>query len=37
LRQAVKLLSEFNQEGALDAVPFGSVWNMINAVAKSAG
>jgi uncharacterized membrane protein YqiK len=37
LRQAVKLLSEFNQEGALDTVPFDSVWNMINAVAKSAG
>ena len=37
LRQAVKVLSEFNQEGALDNVPFDSVWNMINAVAKSAG
>jgi uncharacterized membrane protein YqiK len=37
LRQAVKLLSEFNQEGALNTVPFDSVWNMINAVAKSAG
>jgi uncharacterized membrane protein YqiK len=36
LRQAVKLLSEFNQEGALNTVPFDSVWNMINAVAKSA-
>ena len=36
LRQALKLLSEFNQEGALDNVPFESVWNMINAVAKSA-
>jgi hypothetical protein len=35
--QAVKMLSEFNQEGALDAVPFDSVWNMVNAVAKSAG
>jgi hypothetical protein len=31
------VLSEFNQEGALDNVPFDSVWNMINAVAKSAG
>ena len=37
LRQAVKVLSEFNHEGALDTVPFESVWNMINAVAKSAG
>jgi hypothetical protein len=37
LRQAVRLLSEFNQDGALDQVPFDSVWNMINAVAKSAG
>ena len=37
LRQAIKLLSEFNQEGALDNVPFNSVWTMINAVAKSAG
>ena len=37
LRLAVKVLSEFNQEGALDNVPFDSVWNMINAVAKSAG
>jgi hypothetical protein len=37
LRRAVKVLSEFNQEGALDNVPFDSVWNMINAVAKSAG
>jgi hypothetical protein len=31
------VLSEFNHEGALDSVPFDSVWNMINAVAKSAG
>jgi len=37
MRQAVKLLGEFNHEGALDKVPFESVWNMINAVAKSAG
>lgn len=37
LRRAVKLLSEFNQEGALNKVPFDSVWNMLNAVAKSAG
>jgi uncharacterized membrane protein YqiK len=37
LRQAVKVLAEFNQEGALNGVPFDSVWNMINAVAKSAG
>lgn len=37
LRQAVKVLGEFNQEGALNNVPFESVWNMINAVAKSAG
>ena len=37
LRQAIKVLSEFNQEGALDNVPFDLVWNMINAVAKSAG
>jgi hypothetical protein len=37
LRRAIKLLSEFNQEGALDAVPFDSVWTMVNAVAKSAG
>jgi uncharacterized membrane protein YqiK len=37
LRQAVKVLSEFNQDGALDQVPFDSVWNMVNAVAKAAG
>jgi uncharacterized membrane protein YqiK len=37
LRRAVKILSEFNHEGALDSVPFDSVWTMINAVAKSAG
>ena len=37
MRQAVKVLGEFNHEGALDKVPFESVWNMINAVAKSAG
>jgi uncharacterized membrane protein YqiK len=37
LRQAIKVLSEFNQEGALDQVPFDSVWNMINAVARAAG
>ena len=34
--KALKLLSEFNQEGALNSVPFDSVWNMINAVARSA-
>jgi len=37
LRQAVKTLAEFNHEGALDNVPFDSVWNMLNAVAKAAG
>jgi uncharacterized membrane protein YqiK len=37
MRQAVKVLAEFNREGALDNVPFDSVWNMINAVAKSGG
>jgi uncharacterized membrane protein YqiK len=37
LRQAVKVLGEFNQEGALNNVPFDSVWNMINVVAKAAG
>jgi uncharacterized membrane protein YqiK len=37
LRHAIKILGEFNHEGALDRVPFDSVWNMINAVAKSAG
>ena len=37
LRQALKMLAEFNHEGALDTVPFESVWNMINAVAKSVG
>jgi uncharacterized membrane protein YqiK len=37
LRRAVKTLSEFNQDGALDTVPFDSVWTMVNAVAKSAG
>jgi hypothetical protein len=37
LRPAVKVLGEFNQEGALNNVPFESVWNMINVVAKSAG
>jgi uncharacterized membrane protein YqiK len=36
LRQALKVLSEFNHEKALDSVPFDSVWNMINAVAKAA-
>ena len=35
--EAVKVLTEFNREGALDNVPFESVWSMINAVAKSAG
>jgi len=37
LRQALRTLGEFNQEGALNNVPFDSVWNMINAVAKAAG
>jgi uncharacterized membrane protein YqiK len=37
MREALKLLAEFNHEGALNNVPFESVWNMINAVAKSAG
>ena len=37
LRDAIKMLGEFNQEGALDAVPFDSVWNMVSAIAKSAG
>ena len=37
LRDAIKMLGAFNQEGALDAVPFNSVWNMVGAVAKSAG
>jgi uncharacterized membrane protein YqiK len=37
LRTAIRVLSEFNQQGALDNVPFESVWNMINAVARSAG
>jgi uncharacterized membrane protein YqiK len=37
LRRAIRILSEFNQEGALNGVPFDSVWTMINAVAKSAG
>jgi uncharacterized membrane protein YqiK len=37
LREAVKLLSELNHEKALDSVPFDSVWNMINAVAKATG
>jgi uncharacterized membrane protein YqiK len=36
LRHALKTLADFNQEGALDNVPFESVWSMINAVAKSA-
>ncbi len=36
LRQAVKVLAEFNRGGALDNVPFESVWNMLNAVAKAA-
>jgi uncharacterized membrane protein YqiK len=36
-RRSLKTLSEFNQEGALDAVPFDSVWAMVNAVAKAAG
>jgi uncharacterized membrane protein YqiK len=36
LRQAVKALADFNQEGALNNVPFESVWNMLNAVAKAA-
>jgi uncharacterized membrane protein YqiK len=37
LRQALKTLAEFNQEGALDTVPFDSVWAMVSAVAKAAG
>jgi len=36
LRQAVKALADFNQEGALNNVQFESVWNMLNAVAKAA-
>jgi len=36
MREALKTLGEFNHEGALNNVPFDSVWNMINAVAKSA-
>ena len=36
LRQALKVLGEINQEGALNNVPFEAVWNMINAAAKSA-
>jgi uncharacterized membrane protein YqiK len=36
LVHAVKVLAEFNHEGALNSVPFDSVWNMLNAVAKSA-
>ena len=36
MREALKMLAEFNHEGALNNVPFDSVWNMINAVAKSA-
>jgi uncharacterized membrane protein YqiK len=37
LRDAIKMLGDFNQEGALNAVPFDSVWNMVSAIAKSAG
>lgn len=37
MRDALKMLAGFNQEGALNNVPFDSVWTMINAVAKSAG
>jgi uncharacterized membrane protein YqiK len=37
LLRAVKVLADFNHEGALNTVPFDSVWNMLNAVAKSAG
>ncbi len=37
LVRAVKVLADFNHEGALNTVPFDSVWNMLNAVAKSAG
>jgi len=37
LRQSLKLLAEFNQDGALDNVPFDSVWTMVSAVAKAAG
>jgi hypothetical protein len=36
LREALKMLADFNHEGALNNVPFDSVWSMINAVAKSA-
>ncbi len=36
MREALKMLADFNHEGALNNVPFDSVWNMINAVAKSA-
>jgi uncharacterized membrane protein YqiK len=36
MREALKTLGEFNHEGSLNNVPFDSVWNMINAVAKSA-
>jgi len=37
MRDALKVLGDFNQEGALNNVTFDSVWSMINAVAKSAG
>jgi uncharacterized membrane protein YqiK len=36
MREALKMLADFNHEGALNNVPFDSVWSMINAVAKSA-
>ena len=36
MRDALKVLGDFNQEGALNNVTFDSVWSMINAVAKSA-
>jgi uncharacterized membrane protein YqiK len=36
LRQAVKVLKEFGGEGALDTVPFDTVWSMIQVVAKAA-
>jgi uncharacterized membrane protein YqiK len=37
MRQAIKLLKEFGDEGALDAVSFDTVWTMIQALARAAG
>lgn len=37
LQQAIKVLRDFGAQGALDTVPFETVWTMVQALAKAAG